>query len=48
MILERLADDLLPLLEACAKGALPGVSPRFKADAALTVSWLRAATRASP
>ncbi len=37
VILERLADDLLPLLEACAKGALPGVSPRFKADAALTV-----------
>ncbi len=36
-ILERLSDDLLPLLEACAKGALPDVSPKFSADAALTV-----------
>ena len=36
-ILERLTDDLLPLLEASAKGSLAGVSPRFSADAALTV-----------
>ncbi len=36
-ILERLSDDLLPLLEACAKGALPNVSPKFSAYAALTV-----------
>ena len=37
VILERLTDDLLPLLEASAKGSLAGVSPRFSADAALTV-----------
>ena len=37
VILERLADDLLPLLEACARGNLSAVSPRFSADAALTV-----------
>ena len=37
VILERLSDDLLPMLEACAKGALPDVSPGFSSDAALTV-----------
>ncbi len=36
-ILERLDDDLLPWLAAAAKGALPGGSPAFSADAALTV-----------
>ena len=36
-ILPRLDDDLLPLLEACAKGNLRGTPPAFRADAALTV-----------
>lgn len=36
-ILERLADDLLPWLSACARGALPDGSPAFRADPALTV-----------
>jgi phosphoribosylamine--glycine ligase len=36
-ILERLSDDLLPYLEACAKGALPRVSPKFSNQATLTV-----------
>lgn len=36
-ILERLSDDLLPFLEACATGALPPVSPKFRDNAALTV-----------
>jgi phosphoribosylamine--glycine ligase len=36
-ILERLSDDLLPFLEACATGGLPPVSPKFSANAALTV-----------
>ncbi len=37
VILERLSDDLLPMLEGCARARLPKVSPRFSADAALTV-----------
>ncbi len=37
VILERLTDDLLPLLEASAKASLAGFSPTFGADAALTV-----------
>jgi len=36
-ILERLTDDLAPLLEACARGTLPDAPPRFRPDAALTV-----------
>lgn len=36
-MLERLTDDLLPLLKACANGALSGVAPRFSSEAALTV-----------
>ncbi len=36
-ILPRLDDDLLPFLEACAKGNLRGTPPAFRADAALTV-----------
>jgi phosphoribosylamine--glycine ligase len=36
VILARLADDLLPLLEASAKGSL-GAAPKFHSDAALAV-----------
>jgi phosphoribosylamine---glycine ligase len=36
-ILERLSDDLLPWLAACAAGTLPDGSPKFRADPALTV-----------
>ena len=36
-ILERLSDDLLPWLVACATGALPEGSPNFRPDPALTV-----------
>jgi phosphoribosylamine--glycine ligase len=36
VILARLADDLLPLLEASAKGSL-GAAPKFRPDAALAV-----------
>ncbi len=37
VILVRLADDLLPLLEASAKGSLEGVAPIFRPDAALAI-----------
>ncbi len=37
VILPRLDDDLLPLLEACANGNLRGVAPAFRAEAALAV-----------
>jgi phosphoribosylamine--glycine ligase len=37
VILARLTDDLLPLLEACAKGSLRGESPAFSTEAALAV-----------
>jgi phosphoribosylamine---glycine ligase len=37
VILARLIDDLLPLLEACAKGSLRGASPTFSSEAALAV-----------
>jgi phosphoribosylamine---glycine ligase len=37
VILARLTDDLLPLLEACAKGQLHGATPRFCSDAAVAV-----------
>jgi phosphoribosylamine--glycine ligase len=37
VILPRLADDVLPLLESCAKGSLRGVSPAFSSKAALAV-----------
>jgi phosphoribosylamine---glycine ligase len=37
VILERLKDDLLPLLVACASGTLSGDRPRFSSDAALAV-----------
>ncbi len=37
VILARLTDDLLPLLEASAKGSLEGVVPKFRSDAALAV-----------
>ena len=37
VILPRLKDDLLPLLVACASGALRGDPPRFCSDAALAV-----------
>jgi phosphoribosylamine---glycine ligase len=37
VILPRLEDDLLPLLLACASGALGGVAPKLRADAALAV-----------
>ncbi|HZZ63815.1 MAG TPA: phosphoribosylamine--glycine ligase [Roseiarcus sp.] len=37
VILARLTDDVLPLLEACAKGSLRDASPSFSAKAALTV-----------
>jgi len=37
VILARLIDDLLPLLEACAKGSLRGASPSFSSEAALAV-----------
>src|SRR5208283_4193231 len=36
-ILERLSDDLLPYLEACASGDLPPGPPKFSANVALTV-----------
>jgi phosphoribosylamine--glycine ligase len=36
-ILARLSDDLVPYLVACSKGDLPNASPRFDADAAVTV-----------
>ncbi len=37
VILGRLTDDLLPLLEACAKGSLRGASPHFSSESALVV-----------
>jgi len=37
VILPRLEDDLVPLLLACARGALRGDPPRFSSDAALAV-----------
>jgi phosphoribosylamine--glycine ligase len=37
VILSRLKDDLLPLLEACTNGKLSGSAPMFSSDAALTV-----------
>ena len=37
VILPRLADDILPLLECCAKGNLRGASPVFSPEAALAV-----------
>jgi phosphoribosylamine---glycine ligase len=37
VILPRLKDDLLPLLLACASGALPSSAPRFYSDSALAV-----------
>ena len=37
VILERLADDLLPWLEACAKGVLAEKPPTFRPETALTV-----------
>ena len=37
VILARLTDDILPLLEACAKGSLRSHSPTFSSDAALAV-----------
>ncbi len=37
VILARLTVDLLPLLEACAKGSLRGVSPTFSSEATLAV-----------
>ena len=37
VILPRLEDDLLPLLESCANGQLGDVWPRFRMDVALTV-----------
>ncbi len=37
VILARLTDDILPLLESCAKGHLSGKSPSFAADATLAV-----------
>ena len=37
VILPRLDDDLLPLLEACANGNLRGVAPAFRAETALAV-----------
>jgi len=37
VILARLTEDLLPLLEACAKGSLRRASPAFSAGAALAV-----------
>jgi phosphoribosylamine--glycine ligase len=37
VILPRLDDDLLPLLESCAKGNLRDATPAFRADFALTV-----------
>jgi phosphoribosylamine--glycine ligase len=37
VIFARLADDVLPLLEACAKGRLRGAAPAFSAEAALAV-----------
>ena len=37
VILARLTDDVLPLLEACAKGSLCGKSPAFSNEAALAV-----------
>ncbi len=37
VILARLADDLLPLMEACAKGSLVGAAPKFHREAALAV-----------
>ncbi len=37
VILARLTDDVLPLLEACAKGSLRGGSPSFSAEAVLAV-----------
>jgi phosphoribosylamine--glycine ligase len=37
VILPRLEDDLLPLLVACANGALRGAAPKFRSDAALVV-----------
>jgi len=37
VILARLTVDLLPLLEACAKGSLRGASPTFSSEAALAV-----------
>jgi len=37
VILPRLKEDLLPLLESCANGRLSEAWPNFKADAALTV-----------
>ena len=37
VILERLKNDPLPLLVACASGTLSGMRPRFSSDAALAV-----------
>ena len=37
VILARLTEDILPLLEACAQGSLRGHSPTFSSDAALAV-----------
>ena len=37
VILGRLTDDLLPLLEACAKGRLRRASPSFSSESALAV-----------
>ena len=37
VILARLTDDVLPLLEACAKGSFRGKSPVFSTEAALAV-----------
>lgn len=37
VVLARLADDLLPYLEACAVGALGDKSPTFCSDVALSV-----------
>ena len=37
VLLARLTDDLLPLLEACAKGTLRGALPTFSSESALAV-----------
>jgi phosphoribosylamine---glycine ligase len=37
VILARLTDDVLPLLEACATGSIRNASPSFSSEAALTV-----------
>jgi phosphoribosylamine--glycine ligase len=37
VILARLSEDILPLLDACARGRLSGAAASFRPDAALTV-----------